>query len=153
MMRILLGLMIGVSLICCCGCGGGPKLYPVTGMVTMDGEPFAECTIMFTPTEDAGASAVAVTSNDGSFEVQTTSGAKIGFGMLAGNYSVTFSKVEQKWDGKSYYPDSVTLEPVKDIRAHQTLPVAYTSSAATPPFNENVGSNKNHFTFDLKRKP
>ena len=152
-MRILVGLMIGASIICCYGCGGGPKLYPATGMVTMDGEPFAGCTIMFTPTDGIGASAVAVTEDNGSFEVQTTSGTKIGIGMLAGNYSVTFSKVEQKWDGKSYYPDSVTLEPTKDIRAHQTLPATYTSSAATPPFSEIVGSSKNHFTFDLKRKP
>ena len=152
-MRTLLGLMIGATLIYCCGCGGGPKLHPVTGTVTMDGEPLAECTIMFTPTDGAGTSAVAVTKDDGSFDVQTTSGAKIGTGMLAGNYSVTLSKMEQKWDGKSYYPDSVTLAPVKDFRAHQTLPVAYTSSAATPPFNENVGSGKNHFSFDLKSKP
>jgi hypothetical protein len=122
-------------------------------MVTMDGEPFAACTIMFTPTDGVGASAVAVTKEDGSFDVQTTSGAKIGIGMLTGNYSVTFSKMEQRWNGRSYYPDSVTLAPVKDFRAHQTLPFAYTSSAATPPFNENVGAGKNHFTFDLKSAP
>lgn len=50
-MRMLAGVAI-CFVICCSGCGGGgpvkPKLYPVTGKVTVAGKPLTDCMIVFT---------------------------------------------------------------------------------------------------------
>ena len=151
-MRVLSALIVGFVLTCCFGCGGGPTLYPVTGVVMMDGQPLSACTVMFSPKSDGvGGPAVAVTAEDGTFALQTTAGIRMGTGALAGDYSVTFSKMEQRWDGRSYYVDS-NQERVEDVRAHQTLPTAYTN-ATTTPFSANVSRNDVHFTFELKSNP
>lgn len=38
------------------GCGGGPAVVPVSGVVTLDGEPLPEAAVTFQPTAQSGAS-------------------------------------------------------------------------------------------------
>ena len=74
------------------GCGKrGPVLYPVKGVVRINGEPAKDVNIMFTPVTppEAGAtplSPAAVTGEDGSFRLMSF---KPGDGAPAGDYQVT----------------------------------------------------------------
>jgi hypothetical protein len=75
------------------GCGGrkGPRLYPVKGVVHINGEPAKGVNVMFTPIAppQGGAdplSPVAVTGEDGSFRLMSF---KPGDGAPAGDYQVT----------------------------------------------------------------
>ena len=75
------------------GCGGhkGPRLYPVKGVVRINGEPAKGVNVMFTPVAppEGGAtplSPAAVTGEDGSFRLMSF---KPGDGAPAGEYRVT----------------------------------------------------------------
>src|SRR5581483_9841760 len=75
------------------GCTGnkGPRLYPVKGMVRINGEPAKDVNIMFTPVTppeglDGPLSPAAVTGPDGTFELMSF---KPGDGAPAGDYLVT----------------------------------------------------------------
>lgn len=65
------------------GCGQGP--VPVSGKVTLDGEPVAAATLAFVPAV-AGRPAFAVTETDGSYQVTTQNP---GDGAWPGEYTVT----------------------------------------------------------------
>jgi hypothetical protein len=73
------------------GCGGGGKEYPVSGVVTLDGNPVANATVRFFPDEgtDPMSSGYALTGTDGKFVV---TGGKNPKGLAAGRYKVTVSK-------------------------------------------------------------
>lgn len=74
-----------------------PKTYPVTGTVTMNGQPVAGATVTFTPKEPAGPgqagpqAASAVTDDQGRYQIGTF--AK-GDGALPGEYLVSVTKYE-----------------------------------------------------------
>ena len=74
------------------GCGTkGPRLYPVKGVVRINGEPAQGVNVMFTPVAppEGGAtplSPAAVTGEDGSFRLMSF---KPGDGAPAGDYQVT----------------------------------------------------------------
>ena len=74
------------------GCGGdGPRLYPVKGVVRINGEPAKDVNVVFTPVAppeglDAPLSPAAVTGKDGSFRLMSF---KPGDGAPAGDYLVT----------------------------------------------------------------
>jgi hypothetical protein len=73
------------------GCGSsGPEFVPVTGVVTLDGQPVAEAGVLFTPVE-GGRPGRAGTDSQGQFVISTF---KTGDGLLVGKYAVTVAKVE-----------------------------------------------------------
>ena len=74
-----------------CGGGGGPE-HPVSGIVTLDGDPVPNATVRFIPDgdTDATSSGYAETGTDGKFVI--TAGAKNKKGLVAGKYKVTVSK-------------------------------------------------------------
>ena len=43
------GLVLAFSFFTCLGCGGKYKMAPVTGTITLDGNPLADATVSFTP--------------------------------------------------------------------------------------------------------
>lgn len=69
------------------GCGSDlPPIAPLTGTVTMDGKPYANGSLMFTPTS-GGRPSLAATDENGKFKAMynlNTSGA------LIGKHAVTF---------------------------------------------------------------
>lgn len=70
------------------GCGGGPKLVPVKGRVTLDGKPVREMLINFQPVgKTGGEGAHAMTDTDGRF---TLSDMRGGTGAHVGEYKVSF---------------------------------------------------------------
>jgi hypothetical protein len=70
------------------GCGGGPKLVPVSGHVTLDSKPLANATIQFVPVQASDEkttpiSSIGTTAADGSYSLvlntnSSTSGAVAG---------------------------------------------------------------------------
>ena len=134
--------------------GCGEKLYKITGKVTLDDKPIQGGYIRFVPTvEGHGSIATGITKEDGTYVIQTVTG-KHGGGTTAGEYVITFSKLESKWDGQSYYiSDFTTGERMKDTRSVETLPTLYTRPN-TSPFTVTVGpKEKNEFNFELNSKP
>ena len=77
---LLVALVLGLG-----GCGGGPKLYTVTGTVTLDGKPLPGAAVLFLPTAEDGRQATGVTNADGSFQLETF---KSRDGAQAGDYKV-----------------------------------------------------------------
>jgi hypothetical protein len=73
------------------GCGGGPRLYPVRGVVLINGKPAKDVNVVFMPVaapEDGATplSPAAVTGEDGSFRLMSFIP---GDGAPAGDYQVT----------------------------------------------------------------
>ena len=70
------------------GCGGGPKVVPVSGRVTLDGKPLANATIQFVPVAESDekplpSSSIGTTDADGSYSLVlntngNTKGAVVG---------------------------------------------------------------------------
>lgn len=74
-------LTVIVMLICLAGCGGPehPEVGRVSGVVTLDGQPLAEATVMFQPTE--GRASIATTDSAGKYSLiylDGVPGAKLG---------------------------------------------------------------------------
>lgn len=75
----LVGLGFSVLLICGCGGSGARQVAPVSGIVTVDGKPLSQGTVMFVPT--VGQSAKGTINPDGSYVMTTYSngdGAPVG---------------------------------------------------------------------------
>lgn len=74
------------------GCGDGPKLVPVSGVVTLDGEPLEGATLSFVPVAGAGVSTSGtdMTGPKGNFQITYNGRA----GLVPGKYKVMVSKTE-----------------------------------------------------------
>src|SRR5262245_19465673 len=90
------------SLIFVSGCGSGGKpppklgeLVPLTGTVTMDGQPLAQATVRFHPTEESGFHGCqGTTDENGKYKLETDIGdGKMKEGALPGHYQVTVSRL------------------------------------------------------------
>ena len=84
---LILGFSAGIV-----GCGGQRTLstkqtYPVTGKLTMKGEPVAFAIIHFNPKDGKGAEAKGYTAADGTFQLRTYSNSDMD-GAAAGEYEV-----------------------------------------------------------------
>jgi hypothetical protein len=80
-----------VALVSGCAGDGGPRLYPVKGVVRINGEPAKDVNVVFTPVaapegDATPLSPAAVTGEDGSFRLMSF---KPGDGAPAGEYQVT----------------------------------------------------------------
>lgn len=81
---------LGALVAMCGGCSGGPgvELAPVTGKVTLNGEPLAGARISFGP--QGGRPSTAVVGPDGTYELEYTPGYK---GAVVGRHTVVISKM------------------------------------------------------------
>lgn len=110
------GKLAGTLLVAClfsmlCGCysSGGLDTFPVSGYVTVDGEPFANADVVFS-SPDGGRSASGRTDADGWYSLRTTPTVR---GALAGNYQVRiFENVINNATGADGGPGSVTTKEV-----------------------------------------
>ena len=68
------------------GCGGGPKLVPVSGTVTLNGKPFRDAQILFLPDDSnkAGMAGADLTGPEGNYKAMTNGRS----GLVPGKYKV-----------------------------------------------------------------
>jgi len=140
------------------GCGGEsadvPDLAPVSGTVTLDGEPAAGVAVFFSPRSNgedpkertSGTGATGATDSNGKYTLKHRSGE---LGIEPGVYNVTFSKVAMP-DG-SPIPEGKLLG---EGGSRETLPKRYTVVDETARA-KNVATVKKEggtFDFDLKSK-
>lgn len=83
-----------------CGPGGNaPATVPVTGKITLEGEPVAAAIVSLTPTAGSADAvpAQATTNDSGEFEVQSVfnQGRDTQAGMTPGEYLLTVTKLEE----------------------------------------------------------
>jgi len=73
------------------GCGSGPKLVPVSGVVTLNGKPLGEAVIQFLPDPATADSLPAddVTGPEGNYKAQSKGRS----GVVPGKYRVVITKV------------------------------------------------------------
>jgi hypothetical protein len=81
---------LGFALIWVCGCGGGPSLAPVSGLVTLDSKPLAGASVVFQPVAPAGSKIAGKGSSafcdaEGRFRLETTDGRP---GAVVGDHRV-----------------------------------------------------------------
>ena len=73
-------LLLGSALLLVLGCGGGAKVVPVTGRVTLNGKPLADAKVSFQPIakeksmEAAGPGSTGKTDAEGKFTLKTPTG-------------------------------------------------------------------------------
>jgi hypothetical protein len=118
---------IGVGMLLLAGCGpGGPKTYPVTGKVTIQGQATADVAITFQPVDPAGPVASGRSGADGSYTLYT--GVEGKPGAPVGKYKVVLSGGGAQQDPSAMY--SGAKGPPK--AAEGPVPKEYTSAATTP---------------------
>src|SRR5947209_14577793 len=91
------------------GCSNSSRLptYPVTGTVTMQGQPVAGAAITFVPTGKEGEAASAITDAAGKYALTTW---RAGDGARPGQYRVKVSKQEQTAVDSSKMVKNLSIE-------------------------------------------
>lgn len=92
-------LIVSTCVLMMVGCGSSSPYAPVSGIVTIDGEPLAEASVAFHP-KAGGRPAYGLTRADGSYELTAI---ERGDGALIGEHRVTITavKVEQSEKAKA----------------------------------------------------
>ena len=135
----LLALCFPVLVLCvffgCTGGNEGPELGTVSGVVTLDGKPFANAAVYFEPQQ--GRTSNGLTNKDGRYELNYTKQAK---GAQVGSHTVRITR-EPTVDellAQGTNPAAKQLEPLPEkYNVHSTL-------------KADVQAGDNTFDFELK---
>jgi len=122
---IALGLSILMLVL---GCGS--EMQPVTGNVTMDGEPLAGVRVIFSPAEGARANSVGTTDSNGAYSLNYT---RDDAGALLGKYKVLVSKTKMTEAGEK-----------------ETLPRKYNQETTFTAEVTRTGDNKHNYDLESK---
>ena len=122
-------------LACSCNRQGGPETFPVSGVVTMQGQPVEGASVSFESVGGGAGSLVAITDAQGKFMLQTYIGNdQPKDGLAPGEYRVAITK----------------LEVVSDMRRRpkDLLPKKF-RDAKTSGLSATVAAGSNEFNFSL----
>jgi hypothetical protein len=136
-----------VALAAAAGCGGEPKLVPVTGLVKLDGKPVEGVRVYFWPVDMSAKSfqsrmAIGFTGPDGRYALRGTNGD----GIAAGDYKVTFARPMAR--GKTTAAANLKAE---ETGAKETLKPEYTDQDKTKQ-TATVSETSHDFVFELSSK-
>ena len=109
----------------CLGCEtyDGPPLYPVSGIVTLDGKPLANAGVMFLPRDSTrGNACLGITDASGKYVLKAERGG--GAGCQEGKFAVTISKMKDP-------PPGTGEVAAAETGTEETLPAKYWDSAQT----------------------
>jgi hypothetical protein len=141
-LRIRLLLLALVIVAGCNSSNEGPSTYPVTGQVTLDGQPVAAADVAFLPSTSTpeAAPAQAVTDESGRFEVVSLfdQGRTSKAGMTAGTYGIQVTQLKPP-------PPNAGLSQAP----RNTLPQKYASPSTSGLSAKVVPDGENHFVFSL----
>lgn len=135
------------------GCGPKPpETIPVTGLVTLNGQPCSKASVNFIPQgETKGRGGQGQTDEQGRFTVHLDDGksAQGSAGLMAGGYKVLISKLVNP-DGTPYkaVPD---VAPI-DSNARETLPEIYSHYEQTK-LSVDIQAPSRDLKFDLQSSP
>jgi hypothetical protein len=141
---------LGLLVAAMAGCGqseslNAPELYPVTGKVTMDGEPLVGAVLSFLPKGDtAGQVVTATTADGGSYSAMYSNGKP---GCPTGQFQIYISKLVMP-DG-SPIPDGKTAA---DVQAVDKVPPKYRSSENPESSIMIPVGGKSELNFELKSR-
>ena len=129
------------------GCNDGKlKTYPVSGVVTMNGEPVDGATVTFSPVKESeGDAAIGKTNEKGEYNLQTANG-RVDGGTTPGDYVVLIKKSEARATGKIIRDSSGNTSEEKVPQS--VLPAQYGSFSS--PLKATVEKKKNTFDFTLE---
>jgi hypothetical protein len=87
------------------GCGGSPRTVPVSGRVTLNGQPLANATVMFVPVTDETVknpppSSVGLTDSDGRYSLMLNTDSKVK-GAVVGKHKVMITLGAPQQGGSS----------------------------------------------------
>lgn len=134
MIRFLgLQFCLSVLLLCCCGCpASNDGIGTVEGVVTLDGNPVSQVSVMFFP--QTGRASMGTTDDNGHYKLLYTRSVD---GAVIGEHKVTISPEPEEDDD--------------DRRNEELIPSKYVDQKTTD-LTATVSSGKNTFNFDLKSK-
>jgi hypothetical protein len=119
-MGVFIAVLVG------CGGGGGPTTYPVTGKITIKGQPAKDILITFSPVDPKGEPAIGLVSADGTYTLKSGIHAKPG--ALPGKYKVVIAADTSKLDmSKAYTGASGPPKPPES-----PAPKEYESAKTSP---------------------
>ena len=113
---------------CMTGCGKDKDYRKVTGTVTMNGEPLADCVLTFTPVDSAnGEGGGGMTDSTGAYTVTSARAENGGTGLKPGDYKVTAMKNEAfvDEDQAAYDKGEITYD---ELQARKAKKGAYAKS-------------------------
>ena len=117
------------------GCGQSPTV-PVSGTVTLNGQPAADAEVIFTPSQ--GRVASGATNAEGRFALSTN---KSGDGAVPGDHKVTIVE---------YYPPGKP-PPMTSGGPPSRFPAQYMEVSQTPLTAKVERGGKNEFQFDVQK--
>jgi hypothetical protein len=127
MMKRMVGLFAG-PLLFLAGCGENPyALAPVSGRVTLNGEPLPDASVIVHPlstAKEVGPDSTGITDSQGRFTLTTVDGPR---GAVVGKSRVTISTKklsEERSDA------SAQLQKAKDIAVQEKVPLKYAGESA-----------------------
>jgi hypothetical protein len=117
--KLLACSIIVAGLAGCSGSSGNPNLVPVTGSVTLDGQPLAGASVAFVAAGDtAGAGGVGITDESGKYHLAHF---REGTGAEPGEYKVLISKIVLP-DGSPIPPGTTS---VAELQTRNLVPARY----------------------------
>jgi hypothetical protein len=135
-----------------CGASEDDGLPPRTGasaVVTYQGEPVSDAHVTFAPDSEAGKAAFGSTDTEGVAELKTFD---LNDGAVAGEYTVTVSKMQAEDDGPAPANPGMPSGVGRRSSAKVTdlLPKKYKNRETSGLDAKVVDGEKNKFEFDLK---
>jgi hypothetical protein len=143
--QLIAFLIASVTLTASLGCRdpNQPELHPVSGTVTLDGQPLANAAVMFLPRGSTlGNACLGYTDETGKYILAPERGG--GEGAPEGEFAVIVSKTKE--------PPPGTPPGAAETDADQMLPSAYWDSAKTV-LSAKVPKGGGTVNFDLKSNP
>ncbi len=124
--RLAATTLAAIALIGLVGCGGGADVAPVSGTVTLDGEPLANALVSFYPEEEGKRFSTGTTDASGHYELVYTNDQK---GAAIGKHVVKITTATVQGEGGPARPPKEKL-PAK-YNDDSTLTVDVTSGSNT----------------------
>jgi hypothetical protein len=106
------------ALVAAAGCGGGPKVVPVSGIATLDGQPLSGFGLQFNPEVEARLDCTGYPGGDGSYSVITDDSFDQYKGAPPGKYKVTiFSPNDKPILANKRYTNVQTTDMIVEVKA------------------------------------
>lgn len=132
-----------LTLLVAAGCGGSGTI-PVTGTVTLDGQPLPNAVVAFAP-KDGSRPAVGRTDAQGNFQVTTFTEND---GVMPGEHIVTVTAFETVYNAKK--PSDGSDEGTGGRMDLKWIAPQRYSQASASGLSAAVSRGQTHFVFDLK---